>query len=117
MATRLMSGSGPSCSGPSGTGKPRESPIWDFFIYSDTVKRSTCQVPLSDDKLCGRTFSGRFTSNLKHHLRSCHKEQFAEIEKKDEARKEVKEERKRMEVGPVKQATIAQLSFAQKDDV
>ena len=109
MATRLMSGSGPSCSGPSGTGKPRESPIWDFFIYSDMVKRSTCQVPLSDDKLCGRTFSGRFTSNLKHHLRSCHKEQFAEIEKKDEARKKAKEERKRTEVGPVKQATIAQV--------
>ena len=87
-----------------------------FFIYSDTEKRSICQVPLSDDKLCGRTFSGKFTSNLKHHLRSCHKEQFAEIEKKDEARKKVKEERKRTEVGP-SEADYYRASFAQKDNV
>lgn len=84
-----------------------EGHVWDFFIYSATEKRRICQVPLSDDILCGRTFSGRFMSNLKHHLRLYHKEQFAEIEKKDEARKKAKEERKRTEVVPVKQASIA----------
>ena len=94
------SGSGP---GPSGTGRPHESHVWNFFIYINKEKRNIYQVPLSDDKLCGETFSGRFKSNLKHHLQSCHKEHLAEIIKKDETRKKPKGEHKRTEVGPVKQ--------------
>ena len=98
-----------SGSGSSGTGRPRESPVWDFFVYNKSENKSVCQVPLSEDTLCCKTFSGRFTSNLKHHLRVSHQEQFREVEKKDEAKKKEKEARKRTRVGPMKQATIAQV--------
>ncbi len=51
-----------------GIGRPCESPIWAYFIYSEEEK-SICQIPISEDKLCGKNFSGKFMSNLKQHLR------------------------------------------------
>ena len=108
QATWTRSSKMASTSRPS-SGRPRESPVWDYYIYNDVEKKSICQVPLNEEDLCGKSFSGRFTSNLKHHLRTNHKEQFAEVEKKDKARKEAKEAQKKAEVGPTKQATIAEV--------
>ena len=39
--------------GKSGVGRPRECPVWDYFIFSDA---GNYQVPLSDD-MCGKTLN------------------------------------------------------------
>ncbi|CAL8138633.1 unnamed protein product [Orchesella dallaii] len=54
-------------------------PIWDLFRYDDVRNISICSI-----SQCTATLSGKYTTNLKKHLKSVHPvvyQQFAEIEK------------------------------------
>ena len=76
----------------SSLGCPRRSPVWKYFTYDDFTGKSTCQVTTGDASdpgssrlspvICGKTFVGKYTSNLR--TRSCHKECFHEVEKEEE---------------------------------
>jgi len=69
------------------SGRKRECGVWIFFEYNASKNRSKCMV--AEDKTgaeCGQLITGKNTTNLKKHLQVFHPAQFAETEKKDEAR-------------------------------
>jgi len=51
------------------TGRPRQSPVWQHFEYDASTCKSICQVPVQGDRVCSAEFSGKFTTNLKAHLK------------------------------------------------
>ena len=65
------------------TGRPRQSPVWNFFLFNAAKSRSVCKVQIrvvdSTTKLCGIQISGKYPTNLKAHLRTAHPQVFAEV--------------------------------------
>ena len=61
------------------TGRPRQSPVWQHFEYDATTCKSICQVPVQGDGVCSAEFSGKFTTNLKAHLKGAHPVVFSEV--------------------------------------
>ena len=62
--------------GPSGTGRRRESLVWDFFVFDATKSKSICQIqgqpsqsPESTAAICGAEIAGKFPTNLKANLK------------------------------------------------
>ena len=56
-------------------GMPKGS-TWDYFSYDEKEGHSVCMVKnnsrteeQNDDSLCSKTFKGKFTTNLKLHLK------------------------------------------------
>ena len=68
---------------PAYTGRPRQSPVWNFFSLNAAKSRSVCKVQIrvvdSTTKLCGIQISGKYPTNLKAHLRTAHPQVFAEV--------------------------------------
>ena len=50
------------------SGRPRDSCVWKYCKYVENDKKSICVVIKSD----GQSFNGKFTTNLKGHLKRCH---------------------------------------------
>ena len=61
------------------TGRPRQSPVWQHFEYDASKCKSICQVPVQGDRACSVEFSGKFTTNLKAHLKGAHPMVFSEV--------------------------------------
>ena len=61
------------------TGRPRQSSIWQHFEYSASKCKSFCQVPVQGDRVRSEEFSGKFTTNLKAHLKGAHPMVFSEV--------------------------------------
>lgn len=62
------------------TGRPRQSPVWQFFEYDNHKGKSICQVLIGDDGVpCGTEISGKFPTNLKAHLKTAHSQVFVEV--------------------------------------
>ena len=88
----------------SNLGRPRKSLVWNYFTYDTFSGKSTCQVPTGDASepgsassspiVCGKTFVGKFPSNLKQHLKTCHVARYHEMLKEEEKEKEEKEAKK-----------------------
>ena len=52
------------------TGRPRRSPVWEYFVFNDESGKSACQVELeSKNSVCGHEVTGKFPTNLKQHLK------------------------------------------------
>ena len=53
------------------SGRPKTSSVWDYFMYDVTLGKTVCQVDVNG-KHCEATFKGKFSTNLKAHLKSKH---------------------------------------------
>lgn len=60
-----------------GSGRNRESPVWDYFKLNIGDNTSTCAA-------CTKILKGKNTTNLVSHLESFHKKEYAEYLKKKE---------------------------------
>ncbi|CAG7828110.1 unnamed protein product [Allacma fusca] len=52
----------------------RQSPIWKYFVYDPNSAKSTCIVPE-----CNSILAGRYTTNLKKHLRAYHRVEYQQM--------------------------------------
>jgi len=59
--------------------RPKTSGVCEYFKFNIDTGFSQCIVQV-DTKMCGRKFSGRNPTNLKSHLASFHKEEYAELQ-------------------------------------
>ena len=76
-------------------GHPRDSFVWDHFIYVEEREKSVCQVPLGEEgSICGKEINGRYPTNLKAHLKHAHPIVHAEIQRKNEEKEKEKSMRK-----------------------
>ena len=42
-------------------GRPRDSFVWDHFVYVEEREKSVCQVPLGEEgSICGKEINGRY---------------------------------------------------------
>jgi hypothetical protein len=64
------------------SGRKRDSPIWQYFVYDAPTDKSRCSALDSNGVQCTRTMSGKNPTNLATHLRPAHKELHAEYTKK-----------------------------------
>ena len=120
-ATPLSSRSStPSTSGRGSVGRPRKSLVWDYFIYDSTSNKSICQVSseassdteaTSSASICGHRINGKFTTNLRSHLKSSHSNCYKELVTKEELAKEEERRGKADKglVGPVKQRKLTEV--------
>ena len=84
----------PRCETRSVIGRPRKSPVWDYFVYNSSTQKSVCQVSASsggDDsaespgsRVCGHALSGKFATNLKQHLKKAHPPLYLAVLAKEE---------------------------------
>ena len=87
-----------SIAGPSpltSRGRPKISPVWEYFIYDHTTDKSICQVASETpetESVCGKSVTGKFPTNLKQHLRLAHPSVMKEVSRKEEEAKKAKEE-------------------------
>ena len=59
------------------SGRKRDSPIWGYFAYDAPTDKSRCTA-LDNGMECGRILMGKNPTNLATHLRTAHKEVYAE---------------------------------------
>ena len=95
---------------PTATGHPRNSLVRNHFVYDSSSWRSVCQVhdsSASDDAssiptICGHSIAGKFPSNLRQHLKSCHSTVFSEMLAEEERQKMAKQALKcKITSGPI----------------
>ena len=75
-------------------GRPRDNPVWDYFTYDAQSNKSMCQVEGEKGKICGQTVSGKYTTNVKSHLKKAHPSEFEEVVSKEQKLKERKQAKK-----------------------
>ena len=63
-------------------GRPKTSPVWEYFKYNGILGKTICQVNIKG-KLCEATFKGKFSTNLKAHLKGKHPSQYEELAQKE----------------------------------
>ena len=64
------------------SGRPKTSPVWDYFQFDSHSGKTICQVSV-EDKICNAEFKGKYTTNLKVHLKSKHPHQHEELLQKE----------------------------------
>ena len=94
------------------SGHPRESLVWDYFIYDGEKHKSICQISFAQEGSppCNTEIAGKYTTNLKAHLKAKHPRELAELAKKD-AEKEKTKELKRKSQDEASFSATAQLSI------
>ena len=88
--TTCSPGPSPTATAP---GRPKRSPVWDYFTY-DSVS-SLCKVdvmagdrePDLSKKSCDHTVSGKFPTNLKNHLKKHHPTVYENVLRNEEEAK------------------------------
>ena len=63
-------------------GRPDSSFLWDYFVHEAMKGKSKCTVIICDRKICGKELVGRFSLNLKSHLKVCHPDSYKQLEVK-----------------------------------
>ena len=61
-------------------GRRKESVNWDYFTYDKVVNKSKCLV-------CKNNLRNKNPTNLKTNLSTYHKQEYAEVAKRDDANK------------------------------
>ena len=69
------------------SGRKKSSPVWDYFKYDEASGKTVCQVKMND-KICETNFKGKFSTNLKAHLKTKHPQQYQELIQKENIIKE-----------------------------
>ena len=73
-------------------GHPRDSSVWDYFLYSEEKEKRICQVPVGEGgNICGKEIKGRHTTNLKSHLKHSHPIEHTQMQQKSEEKEKEKE--------------------------
>ena len=81
---------GPSTS----VGRPKKSPVWDYFYYDTSTDESVCQVSGSSEAssadadeicVCGHAVAGKFPTNMKNHQKRSHPKEYQLILSKEES--------------------------------
>ena len=62
-------------------GSPKTSPAWDYFKYDVTLGKTVCHIDINGEH-CVSTFKGKFSTNLKVHLKSKHGQEYEELSQK-----------------------------------
>ena len=67
------------------SGRKVDSSVWSYFKYEPATDKSRCTVILdgghdSERRACEQQLSGKNATNLRNHLRSKHKTEFAELQ-------------------------------------
>ena len=88
--------SGPKSS-PIKPGRPRTSPVWEHFVYDVSKDKSICQMCVVEGdadsaatlegRLCGVEVSGKYSTNLKAHLKAVHALTYDAVVQKEAANK------------------------------
>ena len=52
--------------------------------YDAQSNKSVCQVEDEKDKICGQAVSGKYTTNVKNHLKKAHPSEFEQVVPKEE---------------------------------
>ena len=77
-------------------GRPKCA-VWKYFSFDEQTGKSTCIVKLKQrqddedtglDTLCNKEFKGKFTSNLKLHLKKEHLEEYKLLEEEKKKREQ-----------------------------
>ena len=78
-------------------GRPKGG-IWDYFSYDEKEGHSVCMVKKksrteehNDDSFCSKTLKGKFTTNLKLHLKKEHAKEYKLLEEEGKKKKKGKE--------------------------
>lgn len=72
-------------------GRPRESSVWDYFLYNEEEGKSICQVIVGEGgSICGKEINGRYPTNLKAHSKHSHPIQHAQVQQKVKRRRKKK---------------------------
>ena len=106
---------------PSPVGRPKQSVVWNYFVYDPDTNQSVCQVEVTRDdgdqggpsrEICGTAVVGNYPSNLKQHLRKNHHALYEEALAKEQ---EIEQKKKEGATKPMraKQLTLAE-SFREK---
>ena len=62
-------------------GRPRDSLVFDHFVYVEERKKGVYQVHDDEEgSVCGKEINGRYPTNLKAHLKHAHPNVHAEIQ-------------------------------------
>ena len=74
------------------TGRPKASPVWNYFDYDNSSNCSVCKVKTTEESEneCGRSIKGKNPTNLKQHLSKNHTDcykRLLEVEKEIKERK------------------------------
>ena len=97
------------------SGHPRESSVWDYFIYDGKKHKSICQIGFDQEGSppCNTEIAGKYTTNLKAHLtlKAKHSRELAELAKKDAEKEKTNELKRKSQDGPSFSPT-AQLTIA-----
>ena len=111
---------GSSVSRTATTGRPKKSPVWEYFDYDELQGKSLCQVlkvrPTSSDsdtsEICGHKIEGKWPTNLRQHLKKAHPDVYSEVSKRDHTEEEKKTkkeaERQKASLKVSQQLTLAQ---------
>ena len=85
--------------------------MWDYFIYDGEKKKSICQIGLDQEgSPCSTEIAGKYTTNLKAHLKAKHPRELAELAQKDAEKQKTKELKRKSQDGASFSAT-AQLTI------
>ena len=71
-------------------GRPKSSDVWEFFKYNVDSNASECLIEVDNAKKCGKLLIGRNPTNLKRHMKACHKTQYDAVEAKELLKSQVK---------------------------
>ena len=83
------------------SGRPKESVVWEHFVYDSDENKSVCQVIVSTsadsevEEKCGVKISGKYPTNLRAHLRKCHPKEYEEVQEKEKVKENEKEKTKK----------------------
>ena len=76
------------------TGRPKQSPVWGYFIFDDASNKSICQVIVKkgsgSEEVCGHSLAGKYPTNLKQHLKKEHLNEYTEVLRKEECKEREK---------------------------
>lgn len=67
------------------SGRLKSSDVWDYFTYRIDLNKSECLVT-NDGKRCDILLVGRNPTNLKRHLKACHKKENDAMEEKEKTK-------------------------------
>lgn len=63
-----------------GSVRQKSSGVWKYFTFDKESNKSICKIAVGlEEKECGKEIKGAFTTNLKKHLNSFHKEEYEAI--------------------------------------
>ena len=68
------------------------SPMWNYFTWEESTGKSVCQVTGADGNVCSQNITGKYTTNLKYHIKNKRPKEYSTILAIESTLKKAKEE-------------------------